>query len=405
MKRTYLFVLFIYLIVSASHAQEKRSFWNHGIGKVLKSADDLINRWQDEGVDTNYICKQKLDRMVYLGYYGYFQQHDMTFPILVNDDDVPYNPQFMPPNIEQNKYVKADMHTYQSEVELGIDWRGVAIEIPIPIRSRYSLSLGLAKTGSVWGARVRYKSISRMEGLLADSYNQALAQWKDNETTGEANPVVPENSLIQSGRLGLKIFYAEAYYVFNNKRFSLAASVYGDMVQKRSAGGIFVMANYYQSRFASSQLFNSDRDTFRNWKISVGPGYGYNWSLLDGRMCLHASFIPMISIKNHLVHKNYNYSDHYANADMSAAPSLSTAQITSEREKWANYDEHYYRAVDDGRSRFVFNCFARLALSYSYDRYLFNFLANYRQYLYRNNANTKINNREAEAQINIGYRF
>jgi len=120
---------------------------------------------------------------------------------------------------------------------------------------------------------------------------------------------------------------------------------------------------------------------------------------------LHVSFIPMISLWNHLVHKNYNYSDPYAYAGTSPDPAIAANQIANERDRWKAYDTHYYDAVDNGRSRFVFNCFGRMALSYSYDRYLFNFLMNYRQYLYRNNADTRINNREADAQFNIGLRF
>ena len=117
------------------------------------------------------------------------------------------------------------------------------------------------------------------------------------------------------------------------------------------------------------------------------------------------SFIPMISMWNHLVHKNLNYSDPYAYAGTSADPMEKMQQIEAERAKWAKYDDCYYDAVDDGRSRFVFNMFGRVALSYSWNRYLFNVLMNYRQYMYRNNAETKINNREADAQFNIGYRF
>lgn len=386
-------------------AQEKRSFWSHGIGKLLKRADELVDKWQEEGVDTNYIRKQHLDRMVYLGYYGYFQQHDMTFPILIEQSDVPYGAEFMPSNMDQKKYVKADMHTYQSEMEFGIDWRGIAIEIPVPIRNKYSMSIGLAKNGSVWGARVRYKTINRMEGVLDDAYNQAREQWIHNVEDQTNSPAVTEPVTIDKGNIDLKIFYAEGYYVFNNKKFSLAAAAYGDMVQKRSAGSLFLMANYYQSRFGATKLFNYDRDTFRNWKLSFGPGYGYNWSLLNGRMCLHMSFMPMISVVNHLVHKNYNYGERYSYAATSTDPVIAASQIAAERERWANYDDHYYKAVDDGRSRFVFNCFGRIALSYSFDRYLFNFLMNYRQYLYRNNADTQINNREADAQFNIGVRF
>lgn len=388
----------VFLILAFSNilyvsAQEKRSFWDHGLGKLLKSADDMINRMQDAGVDTNYIRKQKYDRMVYLGYYGYFQQHDMTFPVLVENTDIPLDMRYIPSNMSEKKYMMADMDTYQTEVELGIDWRGISIELPIPIRNRYSMSFGLAKNGSVWGARIRYKSLRNMEGVLDDAFNRAMVQWDSNVKSQTNDPAITSESTIPSGQIDLKIFYVEGYYVFNNKRFSLAAGAYGDMVQKRSAGSLFVMGNYYQSRFGANNLFNHERDIFRNWKISFGPGYGYNWSIKGGKVCIHMSVIPMISIWNHLVDK---YSD-------DNGTNTSVASATDPR--WSNYNAHYYDAVDNGRSRFVFNYYGRLAVSYSFDRFLLNFLMNYRQYLYRNNADTEINNREADAQINFGFRF
>ena len=369
-------------------AQEKRSFWDHGLGKFLKSADEMIDRWQDAGVDTNYIRKPKMSRMVYLGYYGYFQQHDMTFPVSVDNADIPMDLRYMPSNMSEKKYMAADIHTYQSEVELGIDWRGISLELPIPIRNRYSMSFGLAKNGSVWGARIRYKSLNNMEGVLDDAFNQAMSQWSRNVENQVNDPAVTSERTIPSGQIDLKIFYVEGYYVFNNKRFSLAAGAYGDMVQKRSAGSLFVMGNYYQSRFGAKNLFNHEYDTFRNWKLSFGPGYGYNWSINGGKVCIHMSLIPMISIWNQMVHK---YED-------GSAPSAAQSP-------WSKYDAHYYDAVDNGRSRFVFNYFGRLSVSYSFDRFLLNFLMNYSQYLYRNNADTQINNREADAQINFGMRF
>ena len=388
--RYFVFLLSAFSVALSAPAQEKRSFWDHGLGKFLKSADEMFDRMQEEGVDTNYIRKPKLSRMVYLGAYGYYQQHDMTFPVLVNDADIPLT-QYMPPNYDEKKYMKADMHTYQTELELGIDWRGISIELPIPIRNRYSMSFGLAKNGSVWGARIRYKSLRNMEGVLDNAYNLATIQWVNNAINQTSDPAVTAESTIPAGAIDLKIFYVEGYYVFNNKRFSLAAGAYGDMVQKRSAGSVFVMGNYYQSRFGANGLFNHDRDIFFNKKVSLGAGYGYNWAINGGKVCVHMSVIPMISIWNHLYHYSEDYSPQY--------------ETEAERQLWSNYDAHYYDAVDNGHSRFMFNCFGRVAVSYSFDRYLLNFLANYRQYLYRNNADTKINNREADVQINFGMRF
>ena len=403
--RRIVFLTLAFSCILSVSAQEKRSFWDHGLGKLLKSADDMINRMQDAGVDTNYICKQKYDRMVYLGYYGYFQQHDMFFPVNIVNSDVPWDPKFMPSNMNEKKYMKTDMHTYQTEVELGIDWRGISIELPLPIRNRYSMSFGLAKNGSVWGARIRYKSLKNMDGVLDDAFNQAGLQWKRNVETQTNAPAITEESTIPAGQMDLKIFYVEGYYVFNNKRFSLAAGAYGDMIQKRSAGSLFVMGNYYQSRFGANNLFNHERDIFRNWKISLGPGYGYNWSINRGKVCIHLSIIPMISIWNSLVHKYSDPNGAYAYAITSKDPAMAAAQVEAERKLWSQYDAHYYDAVDNGKSRFVFNYFGRFAVSYSFDRFLLNFLMNYRQYLYRNNADMEINNREADAQINFGFRF
>ena len=388
--RYFVLLLSAFSVALSAPAQEKRSFWDHGLGKFLKSADEMFDRMQEEGVDTNYIRKPKLSRMIYLGAYGYYQQHDMTFPVLINDADIPLT-QYMPPNYDEKKYMKADMHTYQTELELGIDWRGISIELPIPIRNRYSMSFGLAKNGSVWGARIRYKSLRNMEGVLDNAYNLATIQWVNNAINQTSDPAVSAESTIPAGAIDLKIFYVEGYYVFNNKRFSLAAGAYGDMVQKRSAGSVFVMGNYYQSRFGANGLFNHDRDIFFNKKVSLGAGYGYNWAINGGKVCVHMSVIPMISIWNHLYHYSEDYSSQY--------------ETEAERQLWSNYDAHYYDAVDNGHSRFMFNCFGRVAVSYSFDRYLLNFLANYRQYLYRNNADTKINNREADVQINFGMRF
>ena len=210
--RMIVFLSLALLNFAEASAQEKRSFWDHGLGKFLKSADEMIDRWQDAGVDTNYIRKPKMSRMVYLGYYGYFQQHDMTFPVSVDNADIPMDLRYMPSNMSEKKYMAADIHTYQSEVELGIDWRGISLELPIPIRNRYSMSFGLAKNGSVWGARIRYKSLNNMEGVLDDAFNQAMSQWARNVENQVNDPAVTSERTIPSGQIDLKIFYVEGYY-------------------------------------------------------------------------------------------------------------------------------------------------------------------------------------------------
>ena len=51
--RRIVFLTLAFSCILSVSAQEKKSFWDHGLGKLLKSADDMRNRMQDAGVDTN----------------------------------------------------------------------------------------------------------------------------------------------------------------------------------------------------------------------------------------------------------------------------------------------------------------------------------------------------------------
>ena len=276
-------------------AQEERSFWDHGIGKLLKGADEMIDRWQDEGVDTNYIRKPKLSRMVYLGYYGYFQQHDMTFPVNVDNADIPLDKQYMPPNMSEKKYMMANMHTYQSEVELGIDWRGISIELPIPIRNRYSKSFGLAKNGSVWGARIRYKSLKNMEGVLDDSFNQAMTQWAHNVENQTNDPAVTEESTIPSGKMDLKIFYVEGYYVFNNKKI---AQLTEEDLQKKYVQTIINAGNEVNEALADCMTAREKHGYYQRQVEVLREAYAGTHELMDNGK---ASYLEVLTAQESLL--------------------------------------------------------------------------------------------------------
>lgn len=305
----------------------------------------MLEQGEYAGIDTSYISVPKHDKMIYLGAYGFYQYHALHLP------DRP------------NHMFTTRQHVTQEELEVGIDWRGLSIELPIPIVNSYTSSYGLAKNGSVWGARIRYKATDHMTGTI----EEGAMSLPEPETIKD----------IERGQFDLKTFYVEGYYVFNHSRFCLAAGLYGDMIQRKSAGGFFVMANYYQSRLGCNQMFDHYRDTFRNNKFSVGGGYGYNLSFSEGRLCLHASLIPMLSVVNRLTHKYYDEE----NGD-------------------------YREGSEVRNSRFTLNGFARLAASYSInDKLLLNAFFNFRQYMFSNSSDLRITHQDADLQINLGYRF
>lgn len=377
-------------------------FWKKGLGKALLKLDNKLIEWEHSGIDTNYIAVPEKDRYVYVGAYSYNLQYDIEMPFLIENVDMPQMLQgYIPSNIKDKQYFKAKAHSRQAEMELGVDWRGLSVEIPIRIANKFSRSFGLAKNGSVWGARIRYKHVDHLNGLLDDAYMQASKEityraLNDPANLGNTLPVETHTRTIPSDLLDLKVFYLEGYYVLNHKKFCLAAAVYGDMIQKKSAGSFIAMANYHQSQLKCNQLLNADQDIFKNNKVSLGFGYGYNLVFMGGKLVLHASFIPMISAWNHLVHKTHYW-------DGSTYARRETAE---EADMWGAYDTHYYDATKYGKdSKIVLNCFGKFAISYSYKQFLFNLSANYRQNLFHSSTGMFINNKDPDAQLNVGYRF
>lgn len=400
----------LFSLVTLAEGQEKRDFWTHGIGKLLKSADDFVKEMEHSGFDTTYIEVPERDRMIYIGGYGSVQQYDLYFPVMLEKADLPqFMQSYVPSNMSDLMHIEPHFRATRADLAIGIDWRGIALELPIPVSNKYSRSYGLAKNGTQWGFRVRYKSVNNVSGTIDDSFSQATSIMTNNfindiatygEMVGNNDPVQTVRRDIENGTMDLKTFYAEGYYVFNHRKFSLAAGLYGDMIQKRSAGSLIAMANYFQSHLGCNNMMEAERDIFRNQIASVGMGYGYNISMMGGRLCLHASLIPMFSLYNHIIHTQRNPSRETLSTE------LSDEYVDAFKDMTYQYYRHYYDAVDVARdSGFKIHGFARLAANYSFDRFILTALINYRQYLFSSSSGMKINNQEGDLQINLGYRF
>lgn len=371
-----------------SPSAAKRSYWDHGFGKFLAKIDRMLEEGQLSGIDTAYQTIPKRNRQVYLGAYGYWQNYSNHIPFFFPER---VNEQI--PGLRDGAYYKINAHTHQIEMELGVDWKGFVLEIPIPIRNNYSASYGLAKNGSTWGFRLRYKSINSVSGSKRFGMQDALQEFVQNhpdqkDDIAELIDYVKDER-IESDKHHINIFFAEGYYVFSHRKFSLSAGLFADMVQKRSAGSLMVYANYYQSRYAVKDMLAAPLDVYRTQQASLGLGYGYNYSLFGGKLLFHVSAVPMLSVYSHLMHR---------------------AKFDSQ-EGWQQYldfygsDPKFYDPSDKGKSQFRINAFARFAANYSLGRYVLSLLVNYRYYGYSNTRHLHINNQEADAQINIGYRF
>ena len=344
-----------------------------GIARAWKKFDNWLLRSQLMGIDTNYVQLPKLNHQAYIGSYTYWQGYQMTMPFFTEDAST------ILPGIKDKDHYRLNAHTWQGEIELGLDWKGLALELPIPIYNNYRYSLGLAKNGSIWGARFRYKHLRQMDG---------------NCNVGDLS--------LNNDKNNINIFFIEGYYVLMHKKFSLSAGLYADMVQRRSAGSPLIYLNYYHSSYNLENLFPANYDSFRTNQVSLGLGYAYNLSFLQGRLVFHASVVPMFSIYNHLKHRvghsNTFFTSREQNEEAKAAAKAASGLT---EEQW----NAFYNAADNGSARFRVNAFARFAVNYSFNRFIVSFLANYRHYAYSNDLNLQIRNQEADMQFNVCVRF
>ena len=283
----------------------------------------------------------------------------------------------------------------------------MAVSIPLPINNSFAKAYSLASNGSKFGFTVRYRTVKEPKGTVNNAFLQTCEEveervggLKERYENGlplmeNHDPVFPHKSDVIPENWDLRTVYADAYYVFNNKRFSMPAARTGRLIQKRSVGSFFVMANYNQSRLHMYRMLNYTDEVFRHNQFSIGAGYGYNWAINGGKLLFSISVIPMFSLVNRETHRSWDDpNDVYMQTD------------PEDDDLWEAYDKHFYDAATYGRdSQFTINGFVRGGINYNIGRSLLNLSCDYRQYLFRSCTGMDITNREIDLTLKYGYRF
>ena len=93
---------------------------------------------------------------------------------------------------------------------------------------------------------------------------------------------------LPSDALNVKTLNANAYYVFNSRRFSYPAAFSQSYIQRRSAGSVLLAASV-QGQQAKPK--DEDEAYLKMTNIGIGAGYGYNFVPGKGWL-LHISALP-----------------------------------------------------------------------------------------------------------------
>ena len=375
---------------------------------LIKKIDDIILKYKKTKVDPDYVDIPERDFMLTFKFREAFQTYDMEFPILIGEMELPDPyPMVLPSNTNDNLFIQTNLNTVKSSAQIGFDWHGLAISIPLPINNSFAKAYSIATNGSKFGFTVRYRTVDEPEGTVNNAFLQAceevegrVIELKERHDRGlplteNHDPVFSQKSDVIPENWDLRTVYADAYYVFNNKRFSMPAARTGRLIQKRSAGSLFVMANFNQSRLHMYRMLNYTEEIFRHDQFSIGAGYGYNWAINNGKLLFSISVIPMFSLVNRETHSCWDDPD---DAYMKTNP--------EDVDLWDAYDKHFYDASTYGRdSRFTVNGFVRGGINYHIGRSLLNLSCDYRQYMFRSCTGMEITNREIDLTLKYGYRF
>ena len=177
--------------------------------------------------------------------------------------------------------MKAD---YKTTLSAAVNFQGISVSLalnPAKLMGKYNdYELNLNSYGKKLGFEFVYQRAKNFKG------------WHDVE--GEKRIKLPTDFL------SLKSINANAYFVFNSRRFSYPAALTQSYIQRRSAGS-FLLSLAYQG-----QQLKSTAEPFihlRVMNIGMGGGYGYNYVPFP-KWLFHISAMP-----NLIVYSNTSVTD------------------------------------------------------------------------------------------------
>ena len=175
--------------------------------------------------------------------------------------------------------MKAD---YKSTISARVSYLGFSASMalnPAKLLGRYNdYELNVNSYGRRFGFDVIYQNAHNFTG------------WQDTEGRGRVN--------LPADLLTLKTLNLNAFYTFNNRRFSYPAPFTQSYIQRRSAGSfLLAISGQGQKGTVQGEKLDVSEQTlmqemqFKMTNIGIGGGYGYNYVPHEGWL-LHISALP-----------------------------------------------------------------------------------------------------------------
>lgn len=403
MKRKLIISLCAVLISSVGMAQEesgKKGLFHH--------VDKLASATMVHGVDTNYIKTPKQSWQVSLR--SRVAQTDLqmhstvdgaelfdgggTMPLIMGVGDMDTDPRIMT--------------RVSTSLGVKVGYKGLSVSYSFPVGGDKGQNLSL-RTAGRWfsinlrwhkfkakNARIHYAGAAKSRWIddpYAETEEEFFTDWGEPESWdySEKEPF--------GSPVNLQTLIFDGCYIFNSKKFSYAAAYTQKTYQVRSAGSPIAGLMAYYADFKYNDARNADLIYFmdgigrlRQYQMSVGAGYAYNFVPFKG-MLISGMFMPMMTIVNRTKINTYtsnvkevahDYLTDYAIA------SLEAEMAGTEYPDYPEFSPDKYQIESTGtrsrNNRLALNFTARLSLTYNWDRYFINANGQFNNFNYKHDA-------------------
>ena len=334
----------------------------NGVTTFIKKVGTLIDTMSVKGVDRRYIeAPEKPWQLIVRGNVsqGELSMETEGSVVGVNYEAIPH--------------MKTEPSQY---VGLWVGYRGYGLGYTLNVGGDKGSYLTFGATGGAYGVNVRIHTFRNDHPDL-----ELNSQLLPEESIGNTD------ELELSSPIKVRTVIADAYYLFNGKRFSYCAAYDQSVIQKRSAGSLMAGAMYYYGHINYADHTNGDLiylmqglGRVKIWQGSVGVGYAYNWVPARG-LLINAMAMPMLTVVNKI--RTYSYDTNVF--QLMADPKLMENDISSD--EWDDWFHNNLRITPTGEETFnsgmTVNFDARLSLTYNFGRYFVNAYGQFNNIRYR----------------------
>lgn len=402
-----LLVLSLTTLMGHSQTQKQR------VNKTIGHAETFVQKIARGHFDSTYVALPAHKWMVFVSGNGNYSKYRLKVPMPDHGGEWQQAMVERYPLLKDEDVYTYDMNLHNStqSVSIGLAYQTLRAKYTFNVSKGNDRQLSIESLGSRFGFFLDYRHTKRMKGDMYDA-TVGFETYFDNIIDGNE---LTKDQIIQKGTFPVNstynnytLFHAQAHYVFNSKRFSYSAGRSASRIQLKSAGSPIALVDFYQSRAKFDRDFIiGENEKFKTWKVSVGGGYGYNWTPNAGKVLLHASVMPTVTLISH--------SKHTTDVPLT----VDAQKKYHERNNLPYSDDQLEEAVEnhkkslsqvndmvDATPKITLNCTARLAATWNINSHYV--LGAYGTYLYSHFANKedyRINEHYVSGSVYLGYRF